>query len=205
MMTMRYAIAILIASAHYGFAQDLRGDIARCAAIQNDVERLAAYDALAERLGVARPATETITGSGKWRLRTDTSPMDDTKSYFLSLDAEAPVGTGFRAGTPTMMIRFREEKFDCFISYPLFIGSDTTDVTARIDRQQPVTRKWNISTDHKAIFAPGDARQFVRYMTTAESLVVRLTPYGESPVTTTFDIRGLNEAIAPILEAMRSR
>ncbi len=201
----RYAMVVLIASGCFASAQDIQGEIARCAEIRNEVERLAAYDTLAERLGVASPTTSVTDGSGKWRLRTDTSPMDDSKSFYLSLDAEAPVGTGFREGTPMMIIRFREGDFECYITYPLFLGSDSTDVTVRIGRQQPVTRKWSISTDRKAIFAPGDARQFVRSLMNAESLVVRLTPYGESPATTSFDIHGLNEAIAPIMEEMRSR
>jgi type VI secretion system protein VasI len=204
-MMIRYAIIALTASACLVSAQDVQREIARCAAIQNDVERLAAYDALAERLGVVSPSKSVTDDAGKWRLHTDISPMDDSKSFYLSVDAEEPVGTGFRADTSTMMIRFKEGQFDCYITYPLFIGSDSTEVTVRVDRQQPITRKWGISTDHKAIFAPGDARQFVRSLTNAKSLVVRLTPYGESPVTTAFDIRGLNEAMAPILEEMRSR
>jgi len=192
----------LIAPASRG--QDLRKEIAACAAIQNSVERLHAYDTLAAKLGVDKPISTSDGSFGKWKIRTDVSPMDDKKSFYLSLDADTPVRTGYKSGTPTLLIRYKEREFSCFINYGFFLGTDSIEVTHRLDQGQPVTREWNISTDHEAVFVPGDEKTFVGALMKANSIVVRLTPFSESPVTTTFDLRGLKDAMKPIIEAMKN-
>ena len=203
---MKYIIVLCLCAlaSSTSLAQDLRKEIAACAAIENSVERLHAYDTLAARLGVDKPATTSETEAGKWKLRTDTSPMDDKKSFYLSLDADSPVRTGYKSGTPSLLIRYKEKKFECFINYSFFLGSDSTEVTHRLDQGQPKTLEWSISTDHEAVFPPGDGKAFVTALMKANSLVIRLTPYSESPVTTTFDLRGLSEAMSPIVQAMKN-
>ena len=130
--------------------------------------------------------------------------MDDKKSFYLSLDADTPVASGYKSGTPSLLIRYKEKEFSCFINYGFFLGTESTEVTHRLDQGQPVTRDWSISTDHEAIFAPGDEKAFVGTLMRASTMVVRLTPFSESPVTTTFDLRGLKDAMNPIIEAMKN-
>jgi type VI secretion system protein VasI len=185
--------------------QDLKTEIAKCAAIENSVERLAAYDTLAKSLGVAEPATSSKEGAGKWRLRTDVSPIDDSKSYILSLDANEELKVGFKSVTPTLIVRYKEGDLELFINYGnLFIGTNTTQVTTRIDKAEAANAEWAISTDHKAIFAPPKTYNSLTtpMMKGARTLVVRLTPYGESPVVTSFDVSGFGDAYGPVIKAM---
>ena len=133
-----------------------------------------------------------------WHLRTDISPIDDSKSYFLSREAEEPVGSGFMQSTPTLMIRYKEKALNVFVTVGSYLGSDATEVTVRIGQSPAREEKWSISTDGKAIFCPSEDRAFVLELLQNNRLVIRLTPYGESPVTSTFDLSGLVEAIQPM-------
>jgi hypothetical protein len=119
------------------FSQDLKNQIAKCASIENSIERLTAFDALAKSLGVAEPKSAITSGPGKWRTRTTVSPIDDSKSYILSLTANEPLQVNGKAITPTLIVRYQEGNIDLYISYEgLFIGTDSTQVTSRIDKEE---------------------------------------------------------------------
>ncbi len=139
-----------------------------------------------------------------WKLRTDTSPIDDSKSYYLSRDAEEPIGSGFLSSTPTLMIRHKEGELQVYITFGKYLGSGTTTVTARMDSSPAVQNEWGLSTDGKAVFCPTDAAGFVMQLLEHEKLVIRLTPFGESPVTTTFDLTRLSEAIQPMRQLLEA-
>jgi len=192
----------LIFSTLSAFSQDLKIAIAKCASIENSVERLAAYDALAKSLGVAEPATTETKGFGKWEQRTAVSPIDDSKSYILSLDANERVNAGHKAITPTLIARYTKGDLELYITYnDLFIDTESTLVTCRIDKEDAFTMAWGVSTDHEAVFVPLEAQAKLMGMTIgkAKTLVVQLTPYSESPVTSSFDISGFSEFYNPLL------
>src|SRR5262245_20580118 len=89
--------------------------VARCVAIGNDVERLACYDAFARVHGLAAPKT-VVSGTGQWQVRTDTSPVDDSQSVYLSASADSPI-TGWpnQRVTPTLWLRCREHKTEAYV------------------------------------------------------------------------------------------
>jgi len=184
------------------FAQDLKTEIAKCASIENSVERLTAYDALAKDLGVAEPAILKTEDHGKWALRTSVSPIDDSKIYIFSLTANEFLSVGHKSITPILTARYNDGNLEIFISYnDLFIGTDSTQVTSRFDKEEALTIAWAISTDHETVFMPltNFSKLQGPMMKGAKTLVVRLTPYGESPVTSSFDIAGFDEASGPIV------
>ncbi len=156
-------------------------------------------------LGVSTPSSGTPAPDEPrgWELRTDTSPIDDSKSYYLTRDAEEPIGSGFMSSTPSIMIRHKEGDLEVYITFGTYLGSDSTMVTTRLGSSAATQREWGLSTDGKAIFCPTDNAQFVRQLLANERLVIRLTPFGESPVTSTFDLTGLSEAIAPMRHLIR--
>jgi type VI secretion system protein VasI len=194
MNRVRIAFALIVAIPCAAGA-DIKTDVAKCAAAKPDSSRLVCYDRIATGLKVDAPRTETISGIGKWLGSVETSPIDDSKNAFLSLDAETPVKKRYDTTTPTLFLRCKERKLQAYIAYgKFFLGSDSTKVLTRLDKRPAQTASWSISTDHTAVFVGGNVLSFIKELSKADNLLVELTPYSESPVMTTFDIRGLAEA-----------
>lgn len=143
------------------------------------------------------------TGTGRWRLSTENSPIDDSQTIILKLFADSEIGSGYKKTQPVIVLRYKESKLEAYIAYDIFIGTDETDVTTRLGDGSAYTRSWSISSDYKAIFYPGYVETFIDEMSGVDTLVVRLTPYGESPITATFTTSGLSEAAKPLLRAVK--
>lgn len=182
-------------------AANEKTEIAKCAAQAADAARLICYDTLAKNLGVDKPKTTSGKGAGKWQVSVEKSPIDDSTNVYMRVQAEAPVGTGYKRAHPSLFIRCMENNTSSFINWGMFLGTDETRVLTRLDSNAAAERNWSISTDRKAVFRPGDnvawAQELMRY----KKLLVQVTPYGESPVMATFDLTGLSEAIKPLREA----
>lgn len=196
-----YAIFLLMSLLHSTlcFGLDSKG-LAICAAEKDSVKRLQCFDALSTKSGVDGPKVEAAPSKGKWLARIDTSPVDDSKTVILQLDGENSVTKRYQTTTPTLILRCQEKKTDAFITFGFFLGSNSTSVTYRLDKQKAEEREWNISTDHEAIFSP-KAIDLIRKLLKAETLFIRVTPYSESPVTVSFNLQGLAEGIKPLQEA----
>ena len=138
---------------------------------------------------------------GNWRISTDVSPLDDSKSVFCFLDADESVQVGYDTIKPTLIIRYKEGELDGYISYDTYLGTDTISVTFRFGKESAEQATWGISTDREAAFIRGDIGHFVNRLERVDSLIVRLTPYGESPVTISFSPQGVDEIKKAIREA----
>lgn len=190
-------ILILLAITNvYG---DAKKDMAVCSIISDDALRLMCFDELSNKLGIAKPIIETSTGNGKWEVRKEQSQIDDSTNVWVSLGAENSVYSSYKVALPKLYIRCNENKTTLFITYgDLFLGSDSIDVLTRFDKKKATTNVWIMSTDHSAIFVRGHNITFIKKLMKHDKLLVQLTPYGDSPIMTTFDIRGLKEAIKPL-------
>lgn len=180
----------------------IKKEIAMAAAIENSVRRLAAYDEIAVKHGLA-PRSEVLEESeGKWRITTDVSPIDDSKSIFCFLEADSSVQVGYDTIKPTLVIRYKEGELDGYITYDVFLGSDTISATLRFGKEGAEQATWGISTDHKAAFIRGDIGYFINRLERVNSFIVRLTPYGESSVTVSFSPQGIGAVKQAIRSAM---
>ena len=179
---------------------EIEKEIATAAGIENSVQRLEAYDAVAKKHGLAPHSKVKKEEKGNWRITTDTSPIDDSKSVFCFLDADASVQVGYDTIKPTLIIRYKEGELDGYITYDTFLGSNTISVTLRFGRDSAEQATWGISTNHKSAFIRGDIEHFVDRLERADSLIVRLTPYSESPVTVSFSPHGIGK----VKEAIRN-
>ena len=180
---------------------ETKSDIAICASKKNSVDRLTCFDSIATTLGVDAPKVSNFVGSGKWEGHTEQSPIDDSKNVYIALSANSSiVGRFGKNPTPVLHLRCKEKETEAYINFDTFLGSDSVQVTSRLDRDKAQTISWGISTDHNSAFAPRPI-QFIKSLIKKESLLVQLTPYGENTVMTSFDVRGLDESIKPIQEA----
>jgi type VI secretion system protein VasI len=206
-MKIKTLLVVILAQclASVGFAQKIPdAEMAKAAAIENSVQRLAAYDAIAAKHKLTKDTNASAVSAGNWMIREDVSPIDDSRTVIGILDADSPSKIGYRSVTPALVIRYAEKKLSAYIRYDAFIGTDAAEVTIRYGKDEPMTLDWNVSTDHKAIFAPNEGAYFLSRIKEVPSIVVRVTPYGENPVTNSFTMAGVEAVMAKINEAKQA-
>ena len=190
-------IAVITASAQ----SSLDKDIAKAAAIENSVQRLAAYDNAAKLHGLAPHTDVKASQDGNWSISTDTSPIDDTKTVVCRLEADSSVHVGYDTVRPTLIIRFKEGELEAYINYGIFLGTESIPVTMRFGRGEAIQSTWSISTDNEATFITGNISAFLQRLEREDSFIVRLTPYGESPITVSFSLQGIQRVKEAIRDA----
>lgn len=184
-----------------GFSQaiDLRQEISRAASISDSLKRLAAYDDIAARAKLTRESNAETNTSGYWSIDRSVSPIDDSVTINAYLASENKVSTRLSQNNLALIVRYQEGELNAFISFRNFMGSDAIDTTMRFDREPAFEISLTNSTDHTAGFIPRPWR-FIEKLAKTNSLTVRATPYGESPVTVTFNVAGFSDLL-PQFEA----
>jgi len=144
-------------------------------------------------VSLEKPDPESLP-KGAWRVSVETNPLDDTLTYFASLEASSPA-----RDAPSLSVRCKSGELDVYISWEDFLGTDSQRVTFRFGKQAAESSYWSISSDNTATFAT-NPKGFLRRLKYVESAVAQTTPYNDSPVTAVFNLEGI-QAVA--LEAER--
>ena len=177
-------------------AQDLEG----CAAIQNDLDRLACYD---KALGLT-PEVSTEPSKGNWTVRQEKSEFKDTTDVFLSVSSEETVRCGYSGDQKiTLFARCVENTTALIIATHCHVASGFQgygSVEYRIDDKPTQKRGFNESTNNRSLglWSGGQSIPVIKSLFGADSLLVRFTPFNENPVTAKFDVRGIEDAISPL-------
>ena len=186
---------------------DLVAALKQAATEQDDSARLALYDGIVGSLDSVNPGqtseSPSIQTMSKWIFDQNVDPLTDNKKYFFMLKADS--GKNDYGDLPVLVIRQDGDELELYINWHTYLGNDTDDykyeakyITTRVDQDQPITLLWGNSTDSKASFCPYKyTRELVQQLGRASQFVVRCTPYGDSPITAVFDVRGLKEISMP--------
>ena len=172
-------------------------EIASCANIEDDSERLICFDQLASERGLAsQPVNGANSGNttGDWLVDVDVNPIDDSTTVTLIL--EASEGSSSYGDPIYILARCMSGDTDVFISWDDYLGREA-NVLTRVGDDQAVTQRWSMSTDQTATFHPQPIN-FLKELMTSTQLVAQITPYNESPTTAIFKINGLSEAVEPL-------
>jgi len=178
-------------------------DVERCTNIAESLKRLACYD---DEAGFEPEVKEEVIGTGDWRVRTETSKIDDSKTVFLSLSSEEQTNCRYKNGPHTVYLACRENSTnlwfhfgDCFMSSIQGKGR----VTYRLDSDKAATEGFRESNSNMALglWSGSQAIPFIKKMIGHELMVVRATPFSDSTVTAEYNISGLEEAIKPLRES----
>ncbi len=176
-----------------------------CIQISNDLDRLACYDKALGRT----PVREALPVSkGKWAATTETSKLTDQTNVYLRVKSDEPVSCSWARGEKvSLYVRCVENKTALIFSTGCHMTSseynDYGDVTYRLDDEPAKTVGMDESTNNRSLGRWGGGRSIpvIKQMFGKSTMIVRMTPYGENPFTSTFDIAGLEEAIKPLREA----
>lgn len=190
--------------------QGLEQSVRHCEAVQNDAARLACFDTLAKDLmtatgsdnAAAAPSVDAArvqSGSeGRWLRQSKKDPLDDTETVTIMLVAES--GTNRRGTAPTLFIRCKSGKVEVWINWSDYLGRSAY-VTYRLGTATPEMREWDLSNTSSATFYPKNTIDFINQLAATDKFAAKITPYNENPVTATFELTGLTEAVAPVKAA----
>jgi len=185
------------------FAQSAptKTDIQKCGKIDDDLSRLACFDALHARVQGPLTVPSPAKGVGLWVVSSERSKIDDSMTVTALITTSQPVAIGYKQVSPTVVARCKEGEIDFYINWGMFIGVGDRPVTMRLDTDDARTDTWSVSTDYTATFYAGDRNVIFEALTKAKKLVVKTTPSGENPVITTFNVAGFANVRPAILKA----
>ena len=200
---MRFHVIAAAAACLFTTLSAAEAEIARCLAIENSLDRLACYD---EEAGHAPVVREESPGTGDWRVRTETSKMDDSMNVWLTLRSTEQTNCPYKTGSHSIHIACRENETNLWLRFGgCFMSSiqGKGRVTYRLDTGKAQTRNFRESNNNMALglWSSGQAIPFIKRMLGHDRLIVRATPFSDSTVTAEYRISGLAEAVAPLREA----
>lgn len=184
----------------------LENELAECSAMAGDLERLQCFDDLAAAAGLngPQPIPTKAGDTGRWQVRKEVNPIDDTQRVVLALTASEGKS---RFGNDVVFIaRCQSNETEAYISWGDYLGNDGDIysewkwVTIRIGEEKARQEKWGLSTDSQATFAPSWAGALLKQMSGTSKFIAQVTPYNESPRTAIFDTTGMASALAPLAE-----
>ena len=144
-----------------------------------------------------------------WRVSTSTSKVDDSTSVYLTVQSDNLIDKRFGgSGRATFTIRCVENTTALTFEFAENFMADIQgygDITYRIDKQKAKRRGFRESTDNMVLglWNGGSAIPFVKSLFGAERLYVQAVPFNESPVEAEFQVRQLEDSIAPLRKACK--
>lgn len=188
----------------------IASEAGRCVTIGGPVvEKPLKIGPTSEAVDVATPESETtaVADKGRWVVSEDKSALDDSRTVVLTIDSDEPIRGQFGpAGPAVMHLRCMENSTVFYLWLnDLFLsdiqGYGTVDY--RIDDDKAAELQMEVSTDNKALGLWGGSTSIpmIEKLIDGERVVFRATPYNESSVEFSFDLSGLDIAIAPLREA----
>ncbi|RWR08500.1 type VI secretion system-associated protein TagO [Paenirhodobacter populi] len=204
---MRFFLSSAILTAFLSAPTDAA--ITDCVGLDADLDRLACYDKESGRTPKVSDVTKE-TGQGNWEVRTQTSVMNDQTDYFMRVESQDPIVCRSYAGQerPALLLRCMENTTaillstsSCHLTSSEY--NDYGDIQYRIDDLPARTKGFTESTsnDTLGLWSGGAAIPFIKSLFGHKQLIMRFTPFNESPKTVTFDISGIDEAVKPLRDA----
>ena len=139
----------------------------------------------------------SVTNVSKWEVSTKTNPIDDTATEMAAIRADS--GTGIYGASIYFAARCLSGRVEAFVNWGSYMGSDEISTTVRHGTSKSYVTNFNMSSDSNGGFNRVPV-QFLRQILKADTpvMVLRAEPYGDNPITATFDTTGAKEAFAKI-------
>lgn len=197
---MRILLAVLASIAATHAASE------ECPAIENDLDRLACYDLESGRTAQTVTPETSTNETGAWDVRIQKSEFKDTTDVYLTVESDGDLTCGYTSAPASLIARCRENTTSIIISTQCHLTSgygSYGNVEYRVDDKPAKTRGFDDSTNNRALGLWRGSRSIpmIKELFGGEKLLVRFTPYSESPVTAEFPIAKIETAIEPLREA----
>ncbi len=173
-------------------------DLDSCSRIPDGEQRLECYDLILRKKNELSTATN-------WTVHKEISRIDDSQNVYLSVLSSDTFSTNFKQDLAAeLFIHCRENTTMVAFQFAGEFMSDLEfgEIQYRIDKQKAKRQQFTESTDHEVLgLWGGSAIEFIKQLYGAKNLLIRATPYNESPVTVNFPIAGIEEVVKPVAEA----
>ena len=137
------AVLVFAASAH---AQSPPPEI--CAKVSEDKARLECYD-------LAYRKTLNVSTTSKWKVREETSKVDDSRTVFLIVDSvEEMRGRYGKSEVAQLVMACREKDTDIYIGFGTHFMTSLNGagkITTRVDKQPARSHSWRELNDNNAL------------------------------------------------------
>src|SRR5690606_31248127 len=181
----------------------------RCAAIGPATERLECYDSLFRaEVFTGQADAEDTPEMGMWASGVEVSQIEGTELPFASTQSEQLIPALPRGREPARMTILceNEETVVQFSFANQAMGTPNSNsglITLQFDRQPPRSQSLDLSPDRTAlgIYETPVARELINQLLVSERLLVRAQPQGQRSVTISFELEGMELALAPVREA----
>jgi len=183
-------------------AQVTEREVRDCVAIAAAEARLACYDAIGKRVAAMEQAAKQ---GGKWRVASKETKFSDKPDVYLSLPAEDTV-VDLLAGEvrPVLWLSCAEGKMIGYINFGFTIGGGKKQLEYRIDGSQPRSASLATSSDFQGLGNWQDSAQLIATLKSwfgAREFLIRTVSISNDPMVATFDITGIETAVAPLRES----
>ena len=151
-------------------------------------------------ISVLEVATNQL--SKEWHVFEGVDEMTDEKSLGFIRYSNEEQFFNYSNKTGFLNIRSAENsKIMLYVNWGGFVTSNEAKVTYRLDSADAKTETWYMSSTGKASLA-GYSAILIKDIIDSKKALFRVTPYGDNPVTYSFDISGLDSLIKQYPEFM---
>lgn len=189
---------LYVTSLPVGASAVLEVELAGCAVLKNDTQRLSCYDRVYQQFSrqittlSEKPASPSHMGN--WTISTSPSPLTANFNIELRLDAENSVKFRTQTVTPVLELICKDGKSSVAMHWGVYLGKNRTTMLTRIDNEEPRQRDWIIK-DKYTVTNQGDSQQLISQLKNSASLIARITPYNAEPGSATFKLSGLRQQL----------
>lgn len=133
----------------------------------------------------------------KWKIDISKDVITGNTNVVLGIDAEGYFGK-FKEN-PHLVLSCKNNETDMYINWNAYLGNKAY-VTSRIGTNKAKKIKWELSKDKNSSFYPGTPIPLIREMVKYDKVIFEVIPYNEGPIKATFDTKGLEILIQPLID-----
>jgi len=155
---------------------------------------------------VAEAAPEPLAEfTGAWNIELDKNALTDRTDVFIGINANETIQCGYESTRPTLYLRCTDNTTAALLVTSCFMADiqGYGKVRYRVDDGPMHSRNFIERTDNMALglWSFGRSTPFIKQLMGGQKLIMEYTPFNDIPKQSTFDIRGVDDALIPLREA----
>jgi type VI secretion system protein VasI len=137
----------------------------------------------------------------KWRSQMIDDPAGYSSVAVLQQDSATTIKDEYASNDVTPVLEFRCTPGDATITaridWQRFISSFSTEAGFKVDGGRFTWLKWKVDPSEKVTMSPSpaDSQKLIDLLVGGSELLVEISPYSEGPVTASYDLAGLADAL----------